>query len=210
MSEASPAGRFAGFRLTPEQRGAAWLILGLCVACAAAYPFLQQLLPTLAYDRTAVMEGEIWRVVSPVLLHGSFTHLFWNLVSLLLAYVILFDAASARDWTIIMLVSSTVTSVGLLILNPAVQNYIGMSATSHGLFAGGAVLLMARGRPIYGAAVLAFLAGMVAWEVTVGPIEMPGTVGQGVLTEAHLYGFVGGLAAGLVLAAVRRAGHRPG
>lgn len=205
MSEASDVGRPPAFRLTPEQRGAAYLILGLCLACAAVFPFLQQLLPYLQYDRTAVLNGEIWRLVSLVLVHGSFTHLFWNLVSLILAYVILIDAASARDWTIVMLVSSAATTLGLLVLMPNVQNCIGMSATSHGLFAGGAVLLMARGRPIYGAVVFAFLAAMVAYEVLVGPIEMPGTVGQGVLTEAHLYGFLGGLAAGIALAFPRLA-----
>ena len=101
----------------------------------------------------------------------------------------------------------------MLLWQPELKWYVGLSGALHGMFAAGAVVALAAGDR---AALLLAVALVVklAWEGIAGP--MPGSgewVGARVVTEAHLYGALAGAAAtlGMLIAARLRpkAASRP-
>jgi rhomboid family GlyGly-CTERM serine protease len=144
--------------------------------------------------------------------HASFIHTVWNVIGLWLAFIILLDAASPRDFAILLLASTVAIGVGLLAFAPDIGLYIGFSGTTHGLYAGGALLLMVRGRPWFGLLVLAVILAKIGYEQLYGPVPVSsGALGEGIATEAHLFGTVGGLIAGapLALLRLRRQRRRP-
>ncbi|MEE8451607.1 MAG: rhomboid family intramembrane serine protease, partial [Thermoguttaceae bacterium] len=57
------------------------LALGAAACLTMAFPSLAE---WLQYDRSAVAEGQLWRVATCHLTHWSLDHLFWDVVALLL------------------------------------------------------------------------------------------------------------------------------
>src|SRR6185295_4943120 len=85
--EEQPRGDPAGERPVPRcrravRRFAPFLVLALaCVLAAAAGP---PGFGALCYVRTAVLGGELWRLLSTHLVHAGAAHLLWNLAGLAL------------------------------------------------------------------------------------------------------------------------------
>lgn len=209
MTEAAEPGPRPLWQLTREQRNTAILLAVLGVICFVVEAFKEPLLPILQYDRVAILNGEVWRVLTDNLVHASFIHTVWNVVGLALAFAILLDAASPRDFIVLMLVSSVAIGIGLLAFAPGIGFYIGFSGTTHGLYAGGALLLTVRGRPWFGLLVLAVILVKIGYEQLYGPVPLSsGALGDAIATEAHASGVVGGLIAGAGLALLRLRGRR--
>jgi rhomboid family GlyGly-CTERM serine protease len=97
--------------------------------------------------------------------------------------------------------------LGLYVLEPQVQWYVGLSGVLHGVVACGA-LLLARRRSTVGVLLAIGLAGKLVFEQVVGPVPFTqASVGGPVITAAHLYGAAAGATAA-VLMAVRLRGSR--
>ncbi len=80
---------------------------------------------------------------------------------------------------------------------------MGLSGVLHGMLAAGAIGLWQERRP-EAAALAILLAAKLTYEALVGPV--PGseaTAGGAVVTEAHLYGAIGGLLAALGIRVLR-------
>ena len=188
-------GRFAA-RLVSAGPALIWglLVLG---ALAAAIWMLglagDEARGALAYDRTAVRQGEGYRILSAHLVHLNHDHVVWNLLGLLVLAFVLLDILHARGLILASVVSSLCVGFGLLWFSPDLHGYAGLSGVTHGLFAWGGLRLVQAGRRRYGGLVLAALCAKLLWEQVVGP--MPGAeaaINAGVVIDAHLYGFVGG------------------
>ncbi len=159
------------------------------------------------YDRMAILAGQWWRVLSGHLVHVGWMHLLMNLAGLLLVWLLFGARLTQRRWLLVLVVSAAGVSAGLLLFQPELKWYVGLSGVLHGLFAAGVVVALTAGDR---AALLLAVALVVklAWEGIAGP--MPGTsewVGARVVTEAHLYGALAGGAACiavLLLTRVRR------
>lgn len=188
-------GRFAT-RLVSAGPALIWglLVLG---ALAAAIWMLglagDEVRGALAYDRTAVQEGEGYRILSAHFVHLNHDHVVWNLLGLLVLAFVLLDILQARGLILASVVSSLCIGFGLLWFSPDLHGYAGLSGVTHGLFAWGGLRLVQVGRRSYGGLVLAALCAKLFWEQVVGP--MPGAeaaINGSVAIDAHLYGFVGG------------------
>ncbi len=157
----------------------------------------------LRYDRPEVAGGELWRLVSGHFVHLDWTHLLLNLAGLVLVWVLVGGAFRPLQWLFVLAVSIGVIDAGFWWLKPGLDWYVGLSGALHGLFAAGLVG-SARERPVESAVLGVILFGKLAWEQFGG--GLPGTsslVAGAVITEAHLYGAVGGLLAGLALVVLR-------
>ena len=204
MTQSEQAIRPSPWRFTAEQWRTALLVAAICVISLLVQAFDQQVGHLLLYDRAAVQQGEVWRVFTAPFVHATYPHVIMNMIGVILALAIFLDAASPRDWILIMLASTLAIGVGMLLFVPSIGEYIGFSGTTHGLYAGCAVLLMVRGRPWFGALVLALVLLEVVYETLVGPIEIGHElVGGRIATEAHGFGVFGGLVAGIPLALLR-------
>jgi rhomboid family GlyGly-CTERM serine protease len=117
----------------------------LCGVAAAVYclPLAQA---ALVYNRAAVADGEIWRLVTGNLVHWSTPHLLYDVAALLVAGALI-EVQRCRHFATLCLVSGAVIGVMLYIAMPEIVVFGGLSGVVtaavtylclHGARAGGA------------------------------------------------------------------------
>lgn len=193
------AGRRAAGWAVPAAAAGAALLAGLPGEAARSL---------LRYDRSDIAGGELWRLLSGHFVHLDWPHLLLNVAGLALVWVLVGRAFRPLQWTVVLLASIAVIDAGFWWLLPGLEWYVGLSGVLHGLFAAGLVGNAFR-HPVESALLGLALFAKLAWEQVGG--SLPGTsafVAGTVVTEAHLYGAVGGLLAGATLAFARAARGR--
>lgn len=152
----------------------------------------------LEYQRTAVLHGQVWRLLTGSLVHLGWPHLARDIAGFFLLWALFGRSASERTWLCVLAVSALAAGVGLLTFSPQTEWYVGISGALFGMFCAGA-LWETRTRPLYAGALLLGLVAVIAWTIHAGalPGEARGLGGK-VIPQAHLYGALGGAAAGLL------------
>lgn len=183
--------------------GVFFALLGaLAVAAAAAgAPAFR----TMAYERSAILRGQAWRLLTTHLVHAGSTHLIWNLAAAAVVWLAVGRALRGRAWGGAALVVALGASAGVLLMQPHVRAMAGLSGLLHGLLAAGATAEVRRGERI-GWIYLGLLAVKVGWEQLAGSTPLTqGVLGGAIATGAHAFGALTGLLAGLVLPVAPRA-----
>ena len=155
----------------------------------------------LRYERVALAHGEWWRLATAHLVHHDWPHLALNLAGLALLWMLYRAQASAREWLVVVLASMLAVDAGLYWFAPEVRWYLGASGLLHGLWAAGAVFTV-RQRRLEGWLTLSLLTAKLLLEQRYGALSAS-SLGLAVVTAAHGYGALGGLAAALGLRARR-------
>lgn len=158
----------------------------------------------LEYRRAAIADGEVYRLLTGHFVHLDWPHLLLNVAGLLLVWALVGGVFSTRQWSAVLAGAVAAIDLGFWYGLPGLDWYVGQSGVLHGLLAAGIVGLWERRR---GEAALlgAVLAGKLAWEGLAG--GMPGSsalVAGDVITEAHLFGAIGGGIAALILSVIAR------
>lgn len=146
----------------------------------------------LRYDRNAILAGQLWRVITGHFTHLGWSHLAMNLAGLALIWAIFGSHISWRRWLMILLVGAAGTSMGLLLLNPQLRWYVGLSGVLHTLFIAGCLAELKNHR-WDSWILLSLVIAKLLYEQVWGPV--PGsesTAGGNVVVDAHLYGAVFG------------------
>ena len=171
-------------------------LAALAVGLYAAGP---RFLGLLAYDRSSILRGEVWRLLTTYVVHAGLGHLLWNLAATGVVWVSVGRALRAGTWLAATLGVALGSSLAVLVLQPEVRVMAGLSGLLHGLLAAGATADIRRGDRWTGL-LLALLAAKIAWEQLVGPSLLGGPVpGDRVAVGAHAFGALAGLLAGLAL-----------
>lgn len=139
------------------------------------------------YDRVALESGEYWRLLTGHLVHLSWAHLWPNLAAMAVIGALFQDTFRASDWLVTGLVSAAAIDVGLYLLDPNLQWYVGLSGVLHGFVAAGAVEWILR-RQALGWVLAIGLTGKLVYEQTVGAMPFSTGLGGDVIVAAHLYG----------------------
>ena len=175
-----------------------WLLAGVVAVTCLVFE-AAGLRDPLAYDRSALAGGQLWRLLTGHFVHLGWPHAALNLAGLALVAWLVGPVYDRLRWTLVALVSIATIDAGLWFLNAELDWYVGLSGMLHGLLAAGLLpRLLRRDRESIVLAVLVL--AKLAWEQFSGPL--PGsesTSGGAVIVDAHLYGAVGGLLAGAVL-----------
>ena len=157
-------------------------------------------LPVLRYERSAVLAGEVWRLVTGHLVHADLVHLGWNVLGVLIVAFLFARDYSWRQWLVILVVSAVTTDLGFLLLEPQLEWYVGFSGVLHGLMAAGLVAWLRTSRDAITWLVTGLFAAKLAWEHFAGPLPFTAaSLELPVVHEAHTYGAIGGVLAGLWL-----------
>ncbi|CAM5211612.1 rhombosortase [Alishewanella longhuensis] len=154
---------------------------------------------TLEYNRSALANGELWRLFSGHLLHSNLYHLLLNLAGLLV--IMLLHAPLPHrlnlGWQILIL--GLATSLGLWLFSHQIDIYVGLSGVLHGILCFGAVLDIRQGYRS-GVLILLGVAAKLAFEQYAGPdAELAAKIAAEVAIDAHLYGAISGVLLGLLL-----------
>ena len=146
----------------------------------------------LRYQADAIKHGQVWRLITGNFVHLGWAHTFMNLLGLGLIWGLFWGCFSQRQWLIITLTSCLAVSLGLLVFDPNLEWYVGLSGMLHGLFVAGAVGGIRRGDRRE-AILLVAIVGKLIWEQSYG--AMPGSAemaGGPVVVDVHLFGAIGG------------------
>lgn len=168
-----------------------WAV-GFCVAVCAV-----QLLPDAAraelrYERLAVAAGEWWRLLTGNFVHLSWGHTALNVGALLLGSWVFSEARPAWSWALAVLVTAFASSAGLYWFSPGIYWCVGLSGALHGMLVIAAADWALQGDRV-GIGLLAVWVGKIAWEQLGGSLPMTAEIsGAEVVTDAHLWGAVGG------------------
>lgn len=173
-----------------------WALVLLCLLlllpCIAGEPGRL----ALRYERGALAEGEWWRLLTGHWVHLSLRHALLNALGLALMWALFARDYSPRQWLGIVLGAVLAIDAGLWLLDSTLQWYVGSSGVLHGVMAAGTLAHLKRREPD-GWLLLAFLAGKLTYEHLVGPLPFAGTAA--VVTDAHLFGVLGGAGVALCL-----------
>ncbi len=153
----------------------------------------------LRYHVIEIKSGQVWRLITGNLVHLGSSHMLMNVLGLGLIWGLFWSCFSAKQWLVITLISGLSVSLGLLVLNPQLVWYVGLSGVLHGLFLAGAVGGIRRGDRRE-AILLVAIVGKLIWEQAYG--ALPGSAdmaGGPVVVDSHLYGAIGGAVAALLL-----------
>ena len=146
------------------------------------------------YDRTAVTQGEFWRILSGNFLHLGWKHLALNLAGLWLGTWLFGADRPPREWLGATATVAISCGTGLWLFSPSVQWCVGLSGVLHGLMIvgfGGWALAGERGA-FY---LLAVVIGKMTWEQVGGDMPWASAMAGGrVITDAHVWGAAGGAA----------------
>jgi rhomboid family GlyGly-CTERM serine protease len=185
----------------PARRIANWLtaagVAALLAVLALGGP---SAVAALRYDRSAVLAGQAWRLVTGHLVHADAAHLAWNLAGLVLVWWLFAGEFTLGGWFLVMLASTAAIDLGFLLLDPGIEWYVGFSGVLHGCMAAGLLGWLHRDRDWLVIVVTSVFAAKLGWEHFAGPVPFTGgTLSVPVVVEAHTYGAVGGAMAALWL-----------
>lgn len=167
----------------------------ICIILIFASP---QINLWLEYDRAAVASGEIWRLLTPNLIHLGVWHTLMNLAGLWFTMILFVHLLRQLDWLIWFLVLFIANIIGLYLWVPSLEHYVGMSGALYGLIAAAAAAELRLGIKISGVlliivAIKIFLPQLIGVESRYND-----WLGGHVIEEAHVIGFIQGLILGLV------------
>jgi rhomboid family GlyGly-CTERM serine protease len=155
------------------------------------------------YDRALLSDFELWRLVTAHLVHLSAGHTALNVIALAIIALLFDSVLDSLDWIVAVSLSALAIDLGLYAASPEIAWYVGLSGALHGIMVAGA-LALAIARSRFGAILLLIVAAKIAWEHFAGPLPFSElTSGGPVVTDAHLYGALGGAVAGAALYSIR-------
>ena len=173
-----------------------WLALVISLICAGLY-LAGLISPTidnvLAYSRSAINDGEWWRLVSGNLLHTNQWHLLMNLAGLWVVLFLHHFHYHLKGLSTLFFILCLFEGIGLYVGYPQLLGYVGLSGMLHGLFVYGAVQDIVR-KLRSGYVLLIGVIIKVGYEQLYGASsDVTAMIGARVATEAHLVGLVCGL-----------------
>ena len=172
--------------------------LGLLWALCAAGP---QWTGVLRFERGAILAGQWWRLVTGHWVHLGAHHLLLDSAGLVLLWALYARSLRPGSWLLVLVCATAAIDAGLWWAEPRLEWYLGISGLLHGAWAAGALALGLR-RERAGWLMLAVLAVKLVLERHSGASLVAGELP--VVTAAHAYGALGGLAAVAALALARK------
>ena len=169
-----------------------WIAIG--IVCAVTVFLGDWSTEAFRFDRTAISNGDWWRIVTSHFIHFSYGHLLLNLVALGLAGYVASPSSNLAPQIFAWLWLIGFTGLGLWFLAPDLNYFVGLSGVLHG-----AMLVAIASSPYYSLrvrwAVGVVIISKVLWEQTGLYDDMANIEIIGGRTEprSHLYGTLAGL-----------------
>ena len=149
----------------------------------------------MAQTTQAVSQGEYWQIFTSLFVHFGFLHIIFNMFALYYFGRLNETFFSSRSYLTIYIISGLLGNVVSLVMLPAATLSGGASGAIFGLV--GSYVAIARKARHMGVALLYAVMMLIYSGVGLG--------GMDVNNFAHVFGFVGGLAVGLILSRSRSA-----
>ncbi len=168
-----------------------WRSISLTAVALILYEVFGPVQQTLVFDRAAIANGEVWRLVTGHWVHSDIAHLLWNSAALLLMGV-LFERR-LRSHVVTSLLAGTISvDIWLWWGASGVSRYCGLSGILNSLLIVGLIQLWSDQRhPLVPLVVLGAVT-KIAIEIATGQALFTRTAWPSI-PAAHAAGFLGGL-----------------
>src|SRR3954469_10156520 len=118
-------------------RAYGWALLGACLVLALPEFGGDAVRNALSYDRSALVNGQYWRLLTAHFVHLDAQHVLLNGLGLVLMWALFARDYSPLRWLALYLFSALTISAGLWFLSPEISWYVGASGALHGVMAAG-------------------------------------------------------------------------
>jgi rhomboid family GlyGly-CTERM serine protease len=163
-----------------------------------------ELTPFLEFNRSAIYQGQWWRILTGHFMHTNTWHLVMNLGGLFLIMLLHGNYYRAIQLWVNVVLGCLLIGLALLFWSPQISLYVGLSGWLHALLVCGCCIDIQR-HWSSGWLILAAVFGKVIWEQWQGASQDIVTlINAEVATDAHLYGATVGLFLYAVMLFVRR------
>ena len=148
----------------------------------------------LMFDRSAIDDGQLWRVLTAHFVHLSPMHLLGNAMGVILLGYVAGRSLSNALGVALLAWCLLVVGLGLYVFADYLERYVGLSGVLHGL-----ILVAPFISPFYSrriaACFLVLIIAKVLWEQSsfYDDMAMVGMIGGRVEANAHLLGTIAGL-----------------
>ncbi|MCU7804386.1 MAG: rhombosortase [Candidatus Thiodiazotropha sp. (ex Lucinoma borealis)] len=166
---------------------APWLVLIAILVFFLAGPAQ----PELVYDRMAIANGEIWRLITGHLVHSDFAHLLWDCAGLWLVGWLFDELLSSMSWRVL--------GAGLLIVDatlwwllPDIQAYCGLSGLINALLGAGLYCTWCQSHDPWVVFIASLVTLKIGIEWYIGAALFTQTAWSS-LPQSHAAGMIGGL-----------------
>jgi rhomboid protease GluP len=146
---------------------------------------------TLSGVNLYIIQGEVWRLITPIFMHSGFSHMFFNSLSLVLFGPALERMIGSGKFFLIYLASGIIANVATFLFEPLTYTHVGSSGAIFGLFG-------------YYIAIIIFHKRWISREnsqiiVTLCVLSLIMTFAQANINIiAHLFGLIGGFLIGAI------------
>jgi rhomboid family GlyGly-CTERM serine protease len=171
------------------------LVIGFCVAGLA---LLQEFTVALEFNRSAILNGEIWRIWTAHFVHSNTNHLTVNALATIILMLILYKSLQLNSLLIEGLIFTTLLSLLMLAICPHIQWYNGLSGLLHAITANFFMKKSLQGDRLFQLATVV-LCLKVLWESVRSLLGYEKTIGDAsVVFEAHFIAVVLGTTTALI------------
>jgi len=187
---------FSSFPMTPQQLSVPLIVLLISLI---SFVFDNSLSELLVYQRTLLMQGEVWRIFSSHFFHTNGFHFLLNAAAVVMLWALHGQFYTIKSYLFVFMMSAITTSIGIHSFSPDIEQYVGLSGVLHGIFIWGAIEdIKAKERTGY--LLLLGVILKIAHEQYYGASEdVAVLIGAKVAINAHLWGAVGGVIAVILL-----------
>ena len=160
------------------------------------------------YQQDLVESGQLWRYLSAHWVHVGWAHLVLNATGLIICVSLTHPGWPALRWLLYCVVLGAGISTLLVLNNPEVRDYAGLSGVLFGLYLLAACSLYARDRLIAVLIIIAIVARVLMEQFHFYDFNSGKLIGAQVIVDAHLYGLIMAIAIALAWATYTM-NHRP-
>ncbi|MEE9303753.1 MAG: rhombosortase [Thiotrichaceae bacterium] len=179
-----------------------WHILWLALLLILLQIFQSEFL----FQRSAINNGQIWRIVSGNLVHTNTNHLLMNLAGLGFICLLFKDHLSVKLFYISLIITMLFVGLGLYFFSQNLIWYAGLSGSLYGLYIIAASVALKNKDYISSLPLLIAIPAKLIWdsqhpELTQSSAEL---IGAPVATDAHIYGLIAGVLVSLGFAVLHQ------
>lgn len=169
-----------------------WPLLAVLLPCLLLAALGEPARTWLRFDRVAIGHGQWWRLFTGNFVHLGMGHLLEDMAGLVLLWLLFEDVLAGWRMPALVCAGALAVGLGLLLGDPQVGWYVGISGALDTLWAAGALGLIRR-RDRFGWILAAVLLAKLIYEQCFGALPFSSvSTGGNVIVDAHLYGALAG------------------
>lgn len=158
-----------------------------------AFIFDDQTSDLLIYNRSLIVDGEYWRLITGHFFHSNGNHFMLNAAAVALLWALHGQYYHYKNYLIIFIVSALICSLGMFWFAKNIALYVGLSGVLHGFFVWGALMDIKHNEKTGYLLLIGVIAKIIHEQIYGASADVELLIGASVATDAHLYGAIGGL-----------------